>query len=179
MHVLRFACFGILLTFGLQSASAQDDGEESNDASLDRGPERCISLDRVDRTEVIDDRTIVFHMRNGGIYLNNLETECPGLKREERFMYSPTSNRLCNIDTVTVLENLGFGLTRGFTCTLGRFHPISDADLGELKRGAGEGEDEGGDIEVEPVDPDELEEVLENERRGDVEVSSEDDAANE
>ena len=77
-------------------------------------------------------------------------------------MYSPTGNRLCNLDTVTVLETWGFGLTRGFTCTLGHFHPISDADLAELKRGIGERDDEGGDIDVEPVDPEQLERVLEN-----------------
>lgn len=81
-------------------------------------------------------------------------------------MYSPTGNRLCRVDTVTVLEQWGFGLTRGFTCSLGEFHPISEADLAELKRGLGEGESEG-DIEIEQVDPDELEGVLEREGRGD------------
>jgi hypothetical protein len=180
MQVSRCAWVGILLTaLGIPAASAQDgEGDDDrNAASLDQAngaspdradaatlkqaPERCIPLNRVDRTEVIDDRTLIFHMRNRAMYLNHLDRECPGLKREERFMYSPTSNRLCNIDTVTVLENWGFGLTRGFTCTLGNFHPISEADLAELQRGIGEGESTSGDIKIEPVDPEELEKALE------------------
>jgi len=166
MHTPRYAWVGFLLVCGLHAASAQDSAEEGNESLASQSPERCISLNRLDRTEVIDDRTIVFHMRGGGLYLNNLDRECPGLKREERFMYSPTGNRLCRVDTVTVLEQWGFGLTRGFTCSLGEFHPISEADLAELKRGLGEGESEG-DIEIEQVDPDELEGVLEREGRGD------------
>jgi hypothetical protein len=190
MHVSRFAWVGILLAaLGVPAASAQDrEGDDENNAaplaegnstaederdtaasghgdagSLDSAPERCIALNRVDHTDVIDDRTLIFHMRNGAMYLNHLDRECPGLKREERFMYSPTSNRLCNVDTVTVLEDWGFGLTRGFTCTLGNFHPISEADLAELKRGIGERESRDGDIEIERVDPDELEKLLEDE----------------
>jgi hypothetical protein len=134
-------------------ALAQDDG------LVDRVPERCITLMRLDRTEVIDDRTIIFHMRGGRIYLNHLSRECPGLKREERFMYSPTSNRLCDVDQVTVLEQWGFGLTRGFTCSLGMFHPINLVELEELRQGeegsAGVGRRGGrGGFEVVPVDPD-------------------------
>jgi len=165
MHAPRNAWVGIVLALGLQTASAQDSAEEGAAAAAAGRPERCITLNRLDRTEVIDDRTIVFHMRGGGLYLNNLDRECPGLAREGRFMYSPTGNRLCSLDTVTVLEQWGFGLTRGFTCSLGEFHPITVADLAELKRGAG-GEG-AGDIEVEQVDPDELEELLERERASD------------
>ena len=143
----------------LQPVAAQSDGNDVGE----RVPERCISLTRVDRTEVVDDRTIIFHMRGGGgIYLNHLARECPGLEREERFMYSPTSNRLCDVDTVTVLERWGFGLTRGFTCSLGMFHPINEVELAELKQqkeqggrnAAGGG---GGAFEVEEVDPEEIE----------------------
>ncbi|HEX7080789.1 MAG TPA: DUF6491 family protein [Gammaproteobacteria bacterium] len=144
---------GAVLVLAAVPVGAQDDDEEE---LVDRAPERCISLNRVDETEVIDDRTLIFLMRDGGIYLNHLSRECPGLKREERFMYSPTSNRLCDIDTITVLEQWAFGLTRGFTCQLGQFHPISEADLAELRAVEEAGEGEGG-FEVVPVDPETLE----------------------
>ena len=160
MRVLPYAWVGIVLAVGgVGLASAQS---SERDAAVVK-PERCIALNRLDRTEVIDDRTIIFYMRDGGLYLNHLDRECPGLKREERFMYSPLGNRLCNLDTVTVLEQWGFGLTRGFTCSLGDFHPISEADLAELKRG----QSREGDIDVEPIDPDELDELLQREPRGD------------
>lgn len=145
---------GALLAFGLQPVAAQDED------AFDRAPERCISLTRLDRTEVIDDRTIIFHMRGGVTYLNYLARECPGLEREERFMYSPTSNRLCDVDTVTVLEQWGFGLTRGFTCALGEFHPISELDLEDLRRTKEQSDDQPsrarggeGEFEVVPVEP--------------------------
>jgi hypothetical protein len=94
----------------------------------DDGPQRCISLLNLDRTDVVDNRTILFHMRNGRIYLNHLSRECPGLEREQRFMYSPTSTQLCEVDAVTVIEKWGFGFTRGFTCSLGEFHPLSKSE---------------------------------------------------
>lgn len=154
MQALRYTPLaGVLAALAVPHASAQD----GDDDPIGRAPERCITLNRVDRTEVIDDRTLIFHMRGGDIFLNHLARECPGLKREERFMYSPTGNRLCDVDTVTVLEQWGFGLTRGFTCSLGEFHPISDTDLEDLRRGEEGGESGGGDFEVVPVDPKDLE----------------------
>lgn len=103
--------------------------EDSKAAST---PERCISLLSLERTDVVDDRTIIFHMRNGRMYLNHLSRECPGLAREKRFMYSPTSTKLCEVDAVTVIEKWGFGFTRGFTCSLGPFHPISQPEYESL-----------------------------------------------
>jgi hypothetical protein len=170
MHPHRYVPWvGLLLVVGIGPAAAQSDP----------GPERCISLNRVDRTEVIDDRTLIFHMRNGTIYLNHLERECPGLRREERFMYSPTGNRLCDVDTITVLEQWGFGLTRGFTCGLAEFHPITEVDLAELRRASGRGSREArggsGDFEVVPVDPADLEEL----KDGEPEEQAADEAAAE
>lgn len=161
MHAPRYGPWaGLLLVAGLHGASAQDgDGEIRMPA--ESAPERCVSLNRVNRTEVIDDRTLIFHMRGGGIYLNYLERECPRLAAEERFAYSPTGNRLCNVDSITVLERWGFGFTRGFTCQLGDFHPISEVELADLKRTDGDTDPErrsGGGFEVVPVDPEELDE---------------------
>ena len=58
-----------------------------------------------------------------------------------------------------MLEQWGFGLTRGFTCTLGMFHPISMAEFEELQRIKESGGDirngagGQGDFEVVPVEP--------------------------
>jgi hypothetical protein len=100
---------------------------------FDRTPVDCISVSAIDRTDVIDDRTILFHMRGKKIYRNYLPRRCPGLDRHERFAYEVTSNRLCDIDTVTVLEQWGSRLSRGFTCGLGAFHPIPEEEVEELE----------------------------------------------
>ncbi|HEU4619896.1 MAG TPA: hypothetical protein VFV10_17790 [Gammaproteobacteria bacterium] len=113
-----------------ENAAAQDrDASPAPDA-----PRRCISLPRLEKTDVVDDRTIVFHMRDGRIYMNHLSRDCPGLEREKRFMYSPTSSQLCEIDGVTVIEKWAFGFTRGFTCSLGEFHPLTSAEFDALMR---------------------------------------------
>lgn len=140
-----------------QAASAGDSADRSATS-----PKRCIFLPNLDRTDVIDDRTIVFHMRNGTLYLNHLSRDCPGLKREKRFMYSPTSSQLCAIDGVTVIEKWGFGFTRGFTCSLGEFNPMTKVEYQALLRS--EPKDSGAEaaasrngiesvVPVKPVEP--------------------------
>jgi len=75
-------------------ASAQDPADMVN----------CVSLSQVDRTEVIDDTTILFYMRGNEIYRNVLPHRCPGLRRDEAFMYRVTTSQLCNVDVITVLS---------------------------------------------------------------------------
>ncbi len=88
-------------------------------------PEDCISLMRLDYSDVVDDRTILFFMTNKDVRLNTLPSACPGLDREERFMYRVTMNKLCQTDVITVLYNAGDGFLEGPSCQIGAFQPIS------------------------------------------------------
>ncbi|WP_428100973.1 hypothetical protein [Candidatus Rariloculus sp.] len=112
---------------GSPPLAAQDDGV------LDRTPQDCIAVNRISRTKVVDDKTILFYMRGRQIYQNILERDCPRLERENRFMYEVRSFRLCDIDTITVLDRFGAGFGRGFTCRLGQFHPVSAAEAEEIE----------------------------------------------
>jgi hypothetical protein len=99
----------------------------------------CISLTRVTGTEVLDEQTILFHMRGQQDYSNYLPRECPGLDAQARFTYRTTNNRLCSNDTITLLEH-GSQLSPGATCRLGKFVPASaerivDLTQGERERG--------------------------------------------
>jgi hypothetical protein len=127
---------------------------------FDRTPTDCVITTNIDKTEVLDDSTILFHMRGNRIYRNSLPRRCPNLERNDRFSYRTTSNRLCDIDTITVLEQWGGSLQRGFTCSLGAFHPITAEEVEELERikEQGGGRDA---IEAEPVElpPDEAEDA--------------------
>jgi hypothetical protein len=115
------------------------------DEAPEEGGERCVNMRTVSNTEVIDDQTILFYMRNGVIYRNYLPRRCSGLAREQRFSYSTTISRLCDIDTITVLYNQGGGLSSGASCGLGKFYPISKDEAQALK--------EPPDIEPEPLPP--------------------------
>ena len=82
---------------------------------------RCISLNRIGRTKVLDDKTIFFKMRGKKHYVNRMKYKCPSLKREERFMYKTSIGRLCSIDTITVLDSFGRSWA---SCGLGKFEEV-------------------------------------------------------
>jgi hypothetical protein len=105
------------------------------DDSLDRTPQDCVTTGRIRETDVIDDRTIVFWMRGGQVFSNILERACPGLGRHKRFMHETRGGRLCEIDTITVLEQWAGSISRGFTCGLGQFHPITALEAEDLVLG--------------------------------------------
>ena len=112
---------------------------QGDEAAFDRTPQDCIVVSSIGQTEAIDDHTIIFEMRGRRVYRNTLPRECPGLERENRIAFETRTSRLCSTDTITVLENFGFGgagvggLRRGFTCRLGKFVPMSPADIEELE----------------------------------------------
>jgi hypothetical protein len=142
---------------------ADEKEDEGAGESLDRTPLDCVSVNRIERTEVIDDQTVLFEM-NGDVYLSNiLERECPGLVREDRFIYE-TYGRLCDIDTITVLEQWGSSLSQGFTCQLGPFYPITELEAEELLAGP-EVAAERAEVEIKEVElpPEETEAAPANE----------------
>jgi hypothetical protein len=111
---------------------------------FDREPKRCILAYRIDRTEVINDRTILFHMTGNQIYLNELTEDCRRLDRSKRFSYTLRTNQLCDVDFITVIEGFGSSLRQGVSCGLGMFYPITeeeaellDADPDEMLEAAG------------------------------------------
>ena len=124
----------LLLTGGLgvaavpAPAKAQDGDREQ--------VRNCITLTDVDRTRVVDDDTILFYLKNGTVYQNDLPNRCPTLEQEERFMYRVALNQLCNVDVITVLSDLGFGFMPMASCGLGKFAPISEEAAAELIRSA-------------------------------------------
>jgi hypothetical protein len=124
------SCLSMLLA-GLtlpDRISAEEEG-------FDRTPVDCISINRIRRTEVVDDHTILFHLRGNRIYRTQMDRACVGLEREQRFTYQVHSSQLCDTTTITVLERTGFGIGTGFTCRLGSFYPVSTDELEEIRRG--------------------------------------------
>lgn len=114
---IRHACTltALLAIVGNPAAAQQDEAETQN----------CISLFRIDHTDVVDDQTILFHS-DGAVYRNTLPHSCPGLDSRSQFMYRVQLNQLCNVDLITVLEDVGSRFIPGASCGLGKFEEISE-----------------------------------------------------
>jgi hypothetical protein len=97
-------------------------------------PEQCVRLASIDHTEVIDDQNILFYMKGKDIYRNHLPYPCSGLRINDTFMYRTSLNQLCNVDIITVLDNIGFGFSPRNSCGLGHFYPITKEDAKNLKQ---------------------------------------------
>lgn len=133
--MIRVYVMGLRLTAGLLPllAGATAVGQDDAEAAFDRTPQDCLLVSRIDETEALDDQNILFRLRGNRVYRNTLPRKCPGLLRENRISYSTSTARLCNIDTITVLEEYGVGLRPGFTCRLGEFVPLSPAEVEDLE----------------------------------------------
>lgn len=95
--------------------------------------DRCVPLTRIDRTEVLDEQNILFYMRGGGIFRNWLPRRCPGLNDRDAFSYRTTLGKLCDSDTITVIDPTGIGTIQGASCRLGGFYPTTELEADALK----------------------------------------------
>ncbi len=89
-------------------------------------PVDCVQLTQVRDTKVRDDRTIDFYLRTGEVYRNTLPLRCPDLGFQEAFSYKSYTQRLCSVDTITVLRPSS-AIPLGTTCGLGKFQPVTIA----------------------------------------------------
>ena len=121
---------------GQDDVPAAESTEESDGEKIDDLMRSCITLRSLRRTEIIDDRNILFRMRGRKIYHNILPSQCGGLEREDRFSYNSNLGRLCGGDMIRVLYSDSFstiGVREGVGCRLGAFHLITAEDAEALK----------------------------------------------
>jgi hypothetical protein len=104
---------GVLLSAMLPGGA----GAESSGAATP-GP-ACLQASSVDSTGVIDEKTILFHMRNGTVWKNTLRQSCPNLKFQRGFSEIVRGGEICaNKQIISVLG------TRN-PCQLGAFTLVS------------------------------------------------------
>jgi hypothetical protein len=107
---------------------------EDAPAAVD-GEKKCIALQRIRSTKVIDNQHIRFELQGGKYYMNELPNKCPGLRKDKPFMYKTSLNQLCDLDIITVLEQAGGSFMQGASCGLGKFVPY-DKDAHDAKEKA-------------------------------------------
>jgi hypothetical protein len=117
-------------------------------------------LTQLDRTDIIDDRNILFYMRGNEIYLNQLPHRCSGLRMADGFSYRRTISRLCNVDLIRPLPRGGIG--GGVSCGLGTFRLITEDEILALKEEKPlETDLQGEASEIESIDDDAQDEAAE------------------
>ena len=132
MNLRSVGALTLILGIGTADAAlAQDDAE-----ARDMEAEHCVRVDDVDDIDIVDAGTLIFRMRGGEVYRNDLPHECPGMRSNDTLMYRSSVGQLCSIDIVTVLEDWGFGFAPGVSCGLGMFHPITEQIADEMIRAA-------------------------------------------
>lgn len=116
----------MIATLGLALGTAAT-GQEKD--AMDRVPKpksgetrHCLSMSRIDRIEVVDDQTLVFHMHGKDKYVNHLPYRCPGLKRNS-FIHETSMNSYCDLDIISVVD-LRLGMRMG-SCPLGPFEKVT------------------------------------------------------
>lgn len=90
------------------------------------GPD-CLELYQIDHTEILDDNTILFHMKGKKTYVSKLPYRCHGLKFEDGFAYTTSITKICGkVDIIKVLR-------RGNSCPLGAFYEYVKPEKDALK----------------------------------------------
>ncbi len=84
----------------------------------------CVNLRQIRESLVRSDKLIDFVLIDGKVLRNRLSYACPQLGFERSFTYATSLNQLCSVDIITVLIQ-GGGPSRGASCGLGEFTPIS------------------------------------------------------
>ncbi len=95
--------------------------------------QHCVNRSRIRRTEVLNDYTILFHMRGRKIFKNELPYRCFSLGFYESFSYTLSTNLLCNVDIITVFNT---NTRMGPSCGLGSFEELEEIDEDEAAAAA-------------------------------------------
>lgn len=135
------AALSVLALAPAAATFAQDDGD------VDEGGERCIDTRRISNTRIVDKRNILFYMRGKDIYHNELPRDCFGLRPGKIISYRTSLSRLCSNDFITLLDSFGMGMSRGPSCAIGKFRPVTKEEADAIRHGPD------ADIEPEPIEP--------------------------
>ena len=94
---------------------------------------KCIQSERLERTEPLSERYIVFHLRGEALWIAQMRNRCPGMTSQSKLMFEKINPRICEWDTVRVVYDEGTHLRFGPRCNLPKFEPVSPEQVDMLK----------------------------------------------
>ena len=96
------------------------------DAPASGPTQSCLAQRQIDAVKPVNDRTVLFVMRGGRTFRNELPVSCPAWARGDTgYIHISTQDRLCSGEIVSLFAR-GGGFDYG-SCILGPFTPIATA----------------------------------------------------
>ena len=78
---------------------------------------KCLGVNQIDHTQVLNDHQILFYQLGGKIWMSNLPQRCPTLTPIDGFVWESGIDQICgNVEQIRVLRT-------GVHCQLGAFVP--------------------------------------------------------
>lgn len=121
--MLKLIIPAVVLTFAAGVAYADSRAERQQLALQGKAigaPQSCVTTRQIEDINAISDRVVLFHLKNGRTYRNDLPNACPQATRSgTSFSYRTTVSRLCAVDVLQIAEPAS-GFAYG-GCPLGKF----------------------------------------------------------
>lgn len=121
--MLKFIVPAALLTLAAGAAYADSRAERQALALQGKAigePQTCLTTRQIEDINAVSDRVVLFHLKNGRTYRNDLPAACPQATRSgTSFSYHTTVSRLCAVDVLQIAEPAS-GFAYG-GCPLGKF----------------------------------------------------------
>lgn len=126
-------------------AAAEADIDEIMSYELDPDEygevKRCLSGHDFDNFRALGDRHILFEGRRGKLWINTLRGRCSDLRHSDVLVVRQyTGSRMCDMDRFSAGDWFDYGARRrpsdwgtGAACVLGRFHPVTEAQVAEIE----------------------------------------------
>ena len=116
--------------FGLAGATSADQEaalpKELAKYDITGETRKCVRTVNISRSDPLDDRHMIFKLRNGDVYLNRLGKGCGGLRFNKTYSYDNRIAELCQNEIISVVDTFTPG-TLG-SCGLGKFEKLEPKD---------------------------------------------------
>jgi hypothetical protein len=157
-HAVYAACAAAILGAGCATSPEVQDRRDAIAADIAEilsqpldvaeygNPRQCISDHEIYSYRALDDRHLLFEGRGDRMWVNTLRMTCPDLQYGDVLVIRKfSSTRLCDADMFEVADwfawpwyrrwpwhwSMNWGV--GVRCSLGTFHPVSQAQIDEIE----------------------------------------------
>lgn len=130
---IRFTAAAAAISLSVWGGAIGAAEEEATSPDVPPKTEYCLSLIRIDDSEILDSKHMLFTMSDRSMYLNTLPRNCAGMNPGDTYTFRTSQKRLCNQDIITILHPGGHYMMPGVSCGLGMFEPVTPEQVDALK----------------------------------------------